>query len=87
MRYLELPLSIKRLNGIHFQHREDQVVVKLPLGKGNTTRQRAALVKSVLTAITIYHIMLLIIPVEVLQAIDKIHRAFLWAGSDKVSGG
>jgi hypothetical protein len=45
------------------------------------------LVRSVLTAIAIYHITALSIPVEVLLAIDKIRRAFLWVVSDKVSGG
>ena len=45
------------------------------------------LVKAVLTAIAIYHLTPLDIPVEVLNAIDSLRHAYLWAGMDKVSGG
>jgi hypothetical protein len=48
---------------------------------------RATLVKSVLTRIAIYCITVLNVSVEVLMKIDNIRRAFLWAASDKVSGG
>ena len=48
---------------------------------------RVVLVKAILTAIAIYHLTPLDIPVEVLKKIDSIRRAYLWAGSDKVSGG
>lgn len=43
---------------------------------------RVALVKAVLTSITPFDIL-----AEVQQFIDKIRKAFLWAGSDEVSGG
>lgn len=88
MRYLGLPLSVKQLKRIHFQYLEDQVARRLPPWQGRhcTAAGRTELVRSVLTAIMIYHITSLTIPAEVLQAIDKIRRAFLWAGSDKVSG-
>lgn len=89
MRYLGLPLSVRRLKKIQFQHLEDQVAGKLPpwQGKDCTTAGRNALVKSFLAASRIYHITTLVIPVEVLQAIHKIRGAFIWAGSDKISGG
>ena len=89
MRYLGLPLSVKRLKRIHFQHLEDKVAGKLPPWQGRhvATAGRAVLVKVVLIAISIYHITPLNIPVELLKKIDRIRRAYLWAGADKVSGG
>lgn len=89
MRYLGLPLSVKRLKRIHFQHLEDKIACKLPPWQGRhvAVAGRTVLVKAVLTAIAIYHLTPLDIPVEVLQKIDSIRRAYLWAGTDKVSGG
>ena len=48
---------------------------------------RMALVKALLTAVAIYHITPLEIPVEVLQKLDSLRRAYLWEGTDSVSGG
>ena len=48
---------------------------------------RMTLVKAVLSAVAIYHLTPLDLLVEVLMKIDRLRRAYLWAGSDKVSGG
>jgi hypothetical protein len=48
---------------------------------------RSVLVKSVLTSVVIYFITVLKVPIEVLNKIDGLRRAFLWAGCDKVTGG
>ena len=45
------------------------------------------LVKSVITAIAIYYMTALNLPVEVVKKIDALRRAYLWAGCDKVTGG
>lgn len=45
------------------------------------------LVKVVITAIAIYHLTPLDIPMEVLKKTDSIRCAYLWASIDKVSGG
>jgi hypothetical protein len=89
MKYLGLPLSVKRLKRIHFQPLEDKVANKLMpwIGKHVTMAGRGTLVKSVLTSIAIYFITVLNIPMEVLMKIDSIRRAFLWAGCEKVTGG
>ena len=89
MRYLGLPLSVKRLKSIHFQHLVDKVACKLPPWQGRhvATAGRVVLVKAVLTAIAIYHLTSLDIPVEILNVIDRLRRAYLWEGTDKVSGG
>ena len=62
---------------------------KLPPWQGRhvATAGRAILVKAILTAIAIYHLTPLNIPAKVLRKIDSIRRAYLWAGTDKVSGG
>jgi hypothetical protein len=89
MKYLGLPLSVKCLKRIHFQHLEDRVAAKLVpwLGRNATMAGRLVLVKAVLSSIAIYYITVLHVPLEVLSKIDSIRRAFLWAASDKVSGG
>ncbi|EMS65127.1 Anthranilate phosphoribosyltransferase, chloroplastic [Triticum urartu] len=47
---------------------------------------RGSLVKSVLTSQVIYHATPLIIPPPIIKSINKIERAFLWAGTDKITG-
>jgi hypothetical protein len=89
MRYLGLPLSVTRLKRIHFQFFEDKVVGKLPpwIDRHVAAPGRIVLFKVVLTAIAIYHITHLELPVEVRKKIDSLRRAYLWAGCDKVTGG
>ena len=48
---------------------------------GHTT-----LVKAVLTSQVIYHAAPLIIPPPIIKSINKIERAFLWAGTEKITG-
>ena len=74
---------------IHFQFFEDKVAGKLPpwIARHVATPGRVVLVKAVLTAIAIYHITPLELPVEVRKKIDSLRRAYLWAGCDKVTGG
>ena len=57
------------------------------MGKHVASPGRVVLVKSVLTAIAIYYMTALNLPVEVLNKIDALRRAYLWAGCDKVNGG
>jgi hypothetical protein len=45
------------------------------------------LVKSVLTAVPIYHFIALLCPKWVVKAIDKIRRGFLWTGRTDIKGG
>jgi hypothetical protein len=89
MKYLGLPLAIKRLKRVHFQPLEDKFATKLVPWIGNhvTMAGRSALVKSVLTSIVIYYLAVLNILVEVLLKIYSIRRAFLWTACNKVTGG
>lgn len=51
------------------------------------TAGRMTLVKAVVTAVAIYRLTMLDLSVEVLRKIDRLRHAYLWAGSDKVTGG
>ena len=88
MKYLGLPLSIRHLKAADFQFLEDKVAARLVPwdGQNITSIGRGALVKSVLTSQVIYHIIALKPPVSTLRNITKIERAFLWAGTNKVTG-
>lgn len=89
MRYLGLPLSFMRLKRIHFQYLEENVAGKLPpwTGMHVASPGRIVLAKTVLTAISIYHLTPLDFPVEVRKKMDSLKRAYLLAGCDKVTGG
>jgi mannosylglycoprotein endo-beta-mannosidase len=88
-KYLGLPLSIWRLRKTDFQNLEDKAAGKIPTWNGRfiTAAGRTTLVKSVLASQSIYHLTPLVIPTGTLENIKRIERAFLWAASDKVSGG
>ena len=89
VKYLGLPLTVKRLKRIHFQPLEDKIAAQLTpwMGKHVAAPGRMVLVKSVITAIAIYYMTALNLPVEVVKKIDALRRAYLWAGCDKVTGG
>lgn len=89
VKYLGLPLTVKRLKRIHFQPLEDKIAAQLTpwMGKHVAAPGRMVLVKSVITAITIFYMTALNLPVEVMKKIDALRRAYLWAGCDKVTGG
>lgn len=88
MKYLGLPLSVWQLRAVDFQFLEDKVAAKLVPwdGQNITTIGRTALVKSVLSSQAVYFITPLIVPPSTLHNINKIERAFLWAGTDKTTG-
>lgn len=57
------------------------------MGRHVAIAGRMTLVKVLLTAVEIFHLTPLDLPVEVLNRIDQLRRAYLCAVSDKVSGG
>ena len=65
MKYLGLPLSVKRLKRIHFQPLEDKIAAQLTpwMGKHVAAPGRMVLVKSIITAIAIYYMTTLNLPV------------------------
>ena len=88
MRYLGLPLSVRKLKKVDLQFLEDKVASKLLTyeGKNITTMGRTSLVKSVLTSQVVYFITPLVIPQGTLDNINKLQRAFLWSSWDKTAG-
>ena len=67
---------------------EDKVAGKLVMWEGQkiTTIGRTTLVKSVITSHAVYFITPLVIPQSTLHRVNKLERAFLWAGSGKTTG-
>ena len=89
LRYLGLPLSTHYLRKVDFQFLEDKIAAKLPtrIGKHLTAAGRCTWVKSVSTSQAIYHITPVAVPAGTLKGIEKIQRAFLWAGGTSITGG
>jgi hypothetical protein len=81
-KYLGLPLSVRKLPRSVFLDLINKVADKLPRWKAALLHPagRAVLVKSVLSAIPVYHLIALQCPKWVVKAIDKIRRGFLWKG-------
>jgi hypothetical protein len=83
-RYLGIPLSIFRLNKVDEQGIVDRVAARIPTWKGNllTVTGRTELVKATLSAIPA-----LLLSAWAIESIDKLRRAFIWAGAESVAGG
>ena len=89
MRYLGLPLSVWQLKRVDLQHLEDKIAGKVPMwaGKYINSAGRRELVRSVMASQGIFHQTSLKLPPGFINKVKKIERSFLWAASDKVSGG
>ena len=88
LRYLGLPLSVHRLWKVDLQHLVDKAAGKLVPWQGRliTTVGRAELVKPVLSSLATFHATTLKLLEGTISDFVGIERAFLWSGSDKVSG-
>jgi mannosylglycoprotein endo-beta-mannosidase len=82
MRYLGLPLSIRRLNKVDFQPLIDSAKGKLSAWSGRNLTQagRLTLTKSVLSSQPVYFLSALRPCKDILVDLDKLRRRFLWAG-------
>ena len=88
-RYLGIPLSVRKLKRADEQPLLDKVAARIPGWKGNllNTAGRSALVQATLSAIPIHTSIALCLSPWAIGCIDKLRRAFIWAGSDSVAGG
>ena len=84
-----MPLSDKKLRHADFQRLLDKFMKKLACWKAKwiSMAGRLVLISSVLSALPAYQLIAIIHPKWLLKQIDKLRRAFLWAGDTKVSGG
>jgi hypothetical protein len=88
-RYLGAPLSVRRLKRSDEQPLIDKVAAKIPIWKGNmlNVAGRTALVKAATSAIPTHMSIVLCLSPWAIESIDRLRRAFIWCGSDKVTGG
>ena len=88
-KYLGMPLGVKKLTKSDLYPLIDKITDRLPGWKATLINpaSRATLVKSILIAIPIYHLIAIQCPMCVLQTIDKIIRGFLWKGRKDIRGG
>jgi len=87
--YLGIPLAVGHLKKSTLQPLVDKVAGCLPAWKAKFLSKagRCVLVKTTLSAIPMHTALAITISPWVIQCIDKLRRAFLWAGTDTVSGG
>jgi len=88
-RYLGIPLSVYKLKRADEQPLIDKIAARIPGWKGRllNVAGRSTLVKCTLSAIPVHTSIALGLSPWAIAAIDKLRRAFIWTGSDKVAGG
>lgn len=88
-KYLGIPLSLRRLNRSMEQPLVDAVAARIPTWKAGllTNAGRALLTKVTLSAIPVHISIACCLSQWAISQIDKRCRAFLWAGTESVSGG
>jgi hypothetical protein len=86
---LGIPLSLRRVSAAALQPLVDSIASRLPTWKASMMAKagRLALIKSVLLAIPLHHIIVLGINKQTLRQIQKIVRSFLWVGRAEAKGG
>jgi hypothetical protein len=87
--YLGLPLSVDRLPKSQLLPYVDKLANRLPTWKGKLlgVQGRVILVKVVLSAMPIYVILALELPVWMINALEGICRGFLWTSKASARGG
>lgn len=89
LKYLGLPLSIRRLKKQHFMTLINMVHYRLAGWKGGflSLAGRKILINSVINAMPMYYMQAFLLPTWVIKSIEKIKRSFLWRGNEECSGG
>jgi hypothetical protein len=89
VKYLGIPLSIRRLSDVSFQPLVDRLANKLPTWRTSMMPRagRLALIRAVLAAIPLHQLMVLGLDKKTLKPVNKILCGFLWAGRAEANGG
>jgi hypothetical protein len=89
LRYLGLPLTVKRLTKVDFQPIIDKAAGKLSTWNGRKLTQvgRVNLTKCVLSSQPVYFLMALKANKDWRGILEKIWKCFLWAGDQQLIGG
>ncbi|KAM0866544.1 hypothetical protein ACQ4PT_042574 [Festuca glaucescens] len=89
IRYLGLQLALRPLTKAEWQPVLDRVIELIPAWqRGLIQKQgRLVLIKSVITARPVHHMLVADAPDWLLEEVQRWMRAFLWAGKKQVSGG
>ncbi|CAM0949967.1 unnamed protein product [Alopecurus aequalis] len=87
--YLGMPLSDKKLRKVHLPDIIDKLAKKAAGWKGRwiSIDGRLILVKFVMAAMPVFQLLAIDYPKWTQKVIEKIQGAFLWTGTDTVSGG
>jgi hypothetical protein len=88
-KYLSIPLSIHKLKWEDLMPLMDSVADRLPTWKSRFMSRagRTTLTKVTLSAIPIHVSIAVEVSSWIYHEIDRLHRAFVWTGSDTVNGG
>ena len=89
IKYLGLPLTVRRLRKADFQPLLDKATSKLAgwHGRHLTQAGRICLTISVLSSLPVYLLSVLKAPKDILEELDKARKKFLWAGDNTLTGG
>ena len=88
IKYLGLPLTVRRPRKAHLQPLVDCVAAYIPTWKASLLNKagRLTLVKVTMSAACVHTLISLKVPDWVFQEIDKRRRGFLWSGKEKANG-
>jgi hypothetical protein len=89
VKYLGIPLAVRRLPSAANQSLVDRIADRLPTWRAAMMPKagRLALIKSVLAAIPLHQLMVLSMDKKSIKKIERIFRGFLWAGRAATHGG
>jgi hypothetical protein len=89
MRYLGLPLSIKRPNKADYLPVLQKIQARLAGGQNTTLSLagRKVLVNSVINALPLHYMQVFLLPQWLIKHIERTKRAFFWKGKGKCIGG
>ena len=89
IKYLGLPLAVRRLRKLDFQPLVDKATAGLSgwHGRHLTPAGRNCLAKSVLSLQSVYLLTIVKASHEVLAELDKTRKKFLWTGDSLLTGG